>query len=224
MKQTDNGSATPASLFLTIDDADMVVNAAIKETSYHNAYMYLIHEFDRVDWDRVPNHTVVEYRFPDRSMIPPLDPGVKNEYHSRDFYYAVDGIGIPRQYIPLPVAYYLFWNNLEMFQPEDVYRRVEQCRGFREFAYRNDRCLTRYPERETKDDAKALAAIRGSGGPGIFQIQVARNSREGWVANQSRKTSPKAENPPAHRDRPRTPAPRRINLHPVPKQTRGRSL
>jgi hypothetical protein len=194
MKQTDNNPNAPTSLFLTIDDADRVVDAAVKETSYHNSYRYLLHELDRTDWEQIPNHTVVEYRFPDRNAVPPLDPGVKNEYYSRDFYYAVDGMDIPRQYIPLPVAYYLSWNNLEMFQPEDVYRQIERCRDYREFAYMNDRSLYRYPERKNKEDVEALAAIRTSGGPVVSGLRLAQNYWDDWVANGNPKVSSKTGN------------------------------
>ena len=221
MEHTDSNSNTPASLFLTIDSQDNVVRAAIEDTSYHNSYMYLVHELDRTDWENIPNHTVVEYRFPDRNAVPSLDPGAKNEYYSRDFYYAVDGMDIPRQYIPLPVAYYLSWNNLEMFQPEDVYRKVEQCRGYREFAYMNDRSLYRYPERKTKDDIQALGAIRTSGAPVLSQLTLARNYRDGWVVTGNPKAMPKIGGSPDLKKKPYTPS-KRIVANPVkPARKRG---
>ncbi len=80
---------------------------------------------------------IVEYRFPNREAVPPLNPGVKNEYYGRDFYYAVDGMDIPRQYIPLQMAYFLSSDNYRMFQSEDVYNRIKQCREYREFEYEN---------------------------------------------------------------------------------------
>jgi hypothetical protein len=204
----------PTSLIMTIDRNDLVLNAAVVETSYRNALAYLEKELDRTDWDQIPNHTVVEYRFPDRASVPSLDPGAKNEYLSRDFYYSVDGMNIPRQYIPLPMAYYLSWNELPIFQPENVYRQVEQCKGFREFAYMNDRCLHRYPERKTKADAEALGTIRTSKAPVLSQLTVVRNYRDGWVANKSRKASSKTEMAPATGKKPYTPT-RRIVANPV---------
>ncbi len=172
MEQNNDNQNSPTSLFLTVDSRDNVVNAVVNDTSYHNSLMYLVHEFDKVGWDNIPNHTVVEYRFPDRSSVPSLDPGVKNGYYSRDFYYAVDGMGIPRQYIPLPVAYYLSWNNYEMFHSDEVYRKIEQCSDYREFSYKNERDLYRHPERQTKEDSEALAAIRASGGPVLSDIPL----------------------------------------------------
>jgi hypothetical protein len=172
MKQTDDNPKIPTSLILTIDRNDLVVNAAIQKTSYHNSLMYVVDELDKVGWENIPNHTIVEYRFPDRASVPSLVPEVASGYYSRDFYYAVDGRDVPRQYIPLPVAYYLSSNNYEMFQSDDVYRRIEQCLDYREFAYRNSRDLYRHPEKINKADAEALAAIRASGGPVLSDIPL----------------------------------------------------
>jgi hypothetical protein len=171
-QQVGDDHVTPTSLIMTIDMNDLVVRAAIQKTSYHNSLMYVVEELDKAGWESIPKHTVVEYRFPDRRSVPSLDPEVKSGYYSRDFYYAVDGMDVPRQYIPLPVAYYLSWNNYEIFQSDDVYRRIEQCSDYREFAYRNDRDLDRHPERMSKADTEALAAIRTSGGPVLSDLPL----------------------------------------------------
>ena len=59
-----------------------------------------------------------------------------------------------------------------MFQSEDVYNRIKQCREYREFEYENN-CMKSGPsERGDKSDADALAAIRASGGPSVYDIPL----------------------------------------------------
>ncbi len=174
MEQNNNNQNSPASLFLTIDSRDNVINAAVKETSYSNSDNYLLDEIRKYDWGRkhIPEHMIVEYRFPNREAVPPLNPGVKNEYYGRDFYHTVDGRDIPRQYIPLQMAYFLSSDNYEMFQSEDVYNRIKQCREYREFEYKNNCKKDGHSERRDKNDAEALAAIRAAGGPSFYDIPL----------------------------------------------------
>jgi hypothetical protein len=222
-QQVGDDHVTPTSLIMTIDRNDMVVDAAIHETSYGNSDKYIIREFDKVDWEGIPNHTVVEYRFPDQASVPSLDPGAKNGYYSRDFYYAVDGMDVPRQYIPLPVAYYLSSNNYHMFQSDETYRRIEQCSDYREFAYRNERDLDRHPERMSKADVEALAAIRASGGPVLSDLPLVGI----WPGAAAEVKNPKEAikktwDTKDLKRKPYVPT-RRIVINP-PKRTKGRSL
>jgi hypothetical protein len=221
-QQVGDDYDTPTSLIMTIDMNDLVVRAAIQKTSYQNSLMYVFEEVDKAGWENIPKHTVVEYRFPDRRSVPSLDPEVKSGYYSRDFYYAVDGMDVPRQYIPLPVAYYLSSNNYEMFQSDDVYRRIEQCSDYREFAYRNDRDLYRHPEKMNKADTEALAAIRASGGPVLSDIPLVGI----WPGAAAEVKSPnpirKTWDTKDLKRKPYVPT-RRIVFNP-PKRTKGRSL
>ncbi len=105
MNTTNNSRDAPASLFLYINDSDIVEQASIKETSDDYTRQYISWKVDNVKgYDVIPDEEIIEYRFPDRREIPPLKPGFENEYYARDMYYALEGKNIPGLHISLRMA------------------------------------------------------------------------------------------------------------------------
>ena len=229
MNTTNNSRDAPASLFLYINDSDIVEQASIKETSDDYTRQYVSWKVENVKgYDAIPDEEIVEYRFPNRHEIPPLKPGFENEYYARDMYYALEGKNIPGLHISLRMAAFLIRNNADPLQPEEVYRRLSKCPEYREFIYLNYHGLLKHPGLVNADDTAKLAAIRAEGGLSLAEIlsehgRVCVSTKSDTVesaANGSKKLTPKTVKPPGRRIKPRIPVKRNSN----PKRTRGCSL
>jgi len=221
MIQADDKQNIPASLFLTIDDFDRVSDASVMETSDDNSRKYIAWQTDKIkNLDTIPDETVVEFRFPNRAAIPPFNPGLLNEYFSRDLYYALEGKNIPCRHTSLRVAAFLAGRGADVLQPEVVYRRIMQTPEYREFSYMNSRGLYNHPNRLDAEDRGKLASIRAEGGSALADILPARSKAVEPTVNAEKKSAYKIGNTRVRRNV----SPVTAKRFSMPKRTKGRSL